>query len=37
MVRTEQLGLYKSRADKRTKRDFVRFYQILDDLLGEYD
>ena len=27
----------KERADKRAERDFMRFYQILDDLLGEHD
>lgn len=27
----------KERADKRAQRDFVRFCQILDDLLGEHD
>lgn len=37
MVRTEQLELYKSRADKRAERDFMRFCQILDNLLGEHD
>lgn len=37
MIRTEQLELYKSRADKRAKRDFMQFCQILDDLFGEHD
>lgn len=27
----------KERADKRAERDFMRFCQILDDLLGEHD
>lgn len=27
----------KERADKRAQRDFMRFCQILDDLLGEHD
>lgn len=27
----------KERADKRAERDFIRFCQILDDLLGEHD
>lgn len=27
----------KERADKRAQRDFIRFCQILDDLLGDHD